>query len=469
METWSPQDEPDISAETEYLFRHATVRDAAYQLLPVSQRARLHGTALDILEESAMGHTLEIVMELAEHARLAQVGVTIFASELPLREIRYLRLAARHSAAKYENEHAARLWETVGEHPRADNNEKAEALIEAGLMHWMLGRRDRALEVLTRALELDDVETRHRAYCLIERGTLHRDVRDNVSAVHDLESALELARESGQRALELRALGNLCTIRDTQLSPEDVKELYAPVLALAADLQDTRAAGITEGQIGIASARADHFAMAEQHLERSIEKLREAGDRVNETAMIAAVGRLYLMRTDGDRRLNLMRAVKHFQDSVKIKEELGYLFQKAEPLLGLAAAHRELGTLSEAGRYARRALDVAQEVGDPESIGNAFLEIGRVHEAAGDTNEAERAYSYGFMEIEGTGAENAKVDLLSALATLMAGQGDWEDAQSHARNAVELSAKSGDKRTRTRTRMLLRNIRSRRLGNGEDE
>ena len=37
-------------AETAYLFRHAVVRDAAYGLQPPSERALLHGLALDILE-----------------------------------------------------------------------------------------------------------------------------------------------------------------------------------------------------------------------------------------------------------------------------------------------------------------------------------------------------------------------------------------------------------------------------------
>ena len=40
----------DLSAEDAYLFRHAIIRDAAYQLQLPSQRARLHGLAVECLE-----------------------------------------------------------------------------------------------------------------------------------------------------------------------------------------------------------------------------------------------------------------------------------------------------------------------------------------------------------------------------------------------------------------------------------
>ncbi|MCB9893276.1 MAG: hypothetical protein H6839_02380 [Planctomycetes bacterium] len=62
------------SAESAYLFRHAVVRDAAYGLQPPSERAVLHGLALDILE-GVSGLPLPAVgLELARHARMAHEG-----------------------------------------------------------------------------------------------------------------------------------------------------------------------------------------------------------------------------------------------------------------------------------------------------------------------------------------------------------------------------------------------------------
>ncbi|MBZ0135301.1 MAG: hypothetical protein K8I27_02870 [Planctomycetes bacterium] len=452
--------QPD--AETSYLFRHATVRDAAYQLLPVSQRSRLHGLALDILEETTLGLGLDSVLDLADHAGLAQVGVTLAGGDLPFRELRYLRLAAVNAASKYANELAARLWERVAEHSSASADERVEAFAEAGLLHWMMGRRKPALKCLSRGIELSEDDTQ-KAFCLIERGCLYRDVRDNAAATRDLEQALELARGAGDKRLQLRAHGNLCTVRDESLTQASVLELYVPVLKLAREVDDLRAVGITEGQIGLACMRSQNWKDSENHLLESIRLLREAGDALNECTMLSSLGTLYHERTDGDRRLNLMRAVQYQRDALNLKEESGFLFQKSEPLVGLASANREMGMLHEAERWANEALRVSMEVGDPVSIGHAYLQLGLIHEAAGDSTTAERTLTYGFLAVEDADTDSVKVSLLSALARLLAGQGAWEDAQNHAQNAVTLSATAPDTRTRTRTRQLLRAIEERKL------
>ena len=66
----------EVSAETAYLFRHAMVREAAYQLQPPADRSGLHVLALDILESvlAQAGPVMQKIhaAELAHHARTAQ-------------------------------------------------------------------------------------------------------------------------------------------------------------------------------------------------------------------------------------------------------------------------------------------------------------------------------------------------------------------------------------------------------------
>ena len=63
-----------MDAEDAYLFRHAVVRDAAYDLQVPSERSLLHGLALDVLEGVPGLNTPANGLELARHARLAQEG-----------------------------------------------------------------------------------------------------------------------------------------------------------------------------------------------------------------------------------------------------------------------------------------------------------------------------------------------------------------------------------------------------------
>lgn len=455
------------SAEEAYLFRHATARDAAYQLLPPSQRARLHALALDILEELTLGAGLDAVHELAEHARLAQENVTLVGSDIAHRELRYLRLSAVHAANKFENESACRLWERFAAHHHAVATERAEALAEAGILHWMLGRREPALRCLGTAIDTPGVPPALLAYCLVERGTLFRDINDDTAASRDLQRALEIARTVGDKNLQLRALGNLCTVQDESMTQAGVRELYAPVLRLARETGNQRAIGITEGQIGLACLRGGNYGEAEQHLRESIRVLRDAGDKLNEGAMLGALGRLYRDRPDGERRANLLQALEHYRAAVSSREQLGYVFQKTEPLLGLASTHRLLGELQQAEQNAAEAQQLALEIGDPAAIGAAYLELGAVYEAQNRSSLAERTYNYGFLAVEESSAQAAKVRLLAALARLLAAQGAWEDADVYARNAQSLAADVPDKQTRKRVRSLLKAIEKRRIGPSE--
>jgi hypothetical protein len=58
-----------------------------------------------------------------------------------------------------------------------------------------------------------------------------------------------------------------------------------------------------------------------------------------------------------------------------ISERLGFLFQRAGPLTGLAASLRALGHIAEAKGYAKEAIRVALEVGNPDEVAEAQAEM----------------------------------------------------------------------------------------------
>ncbi|MCC6739532.1 MAG: hypothetical protein IT452_10850 [Planctomycetia bacterium] len=109
------------SAEAHYLFRHAMLRDAAYQLQLPSDRCRLHACALEALEsvlggpppdapageritsESPPHPTDPFARELGEHARLAG---TRFREKLLV----YLRRAAAFAVRVWRSDEAERLY-----------------------------------------------------------------------------------------------------------------------------------------------------------------------------------------------------------------------------------------------------------------------------------------------------------------------------------------------------------------------
>ena len=136
-----------MHAEHIYLFRHALLRDAAYQLQLPGDRARLHALAFGVLEQIIGGPPQEqgrispalatrpplwahgaLALELAEHAQRA---VELDAAFEPHRA-RYLRRAAEHAEVQYLNAHAAQLWVKVA---AASPAWESAALARAGALY----------------------------------------------------------------------------------------------------------------------------------------------------------------------------------------------------------------------------------------------------------------------------------------------------------------------------------------------
>ena len=115
-----------MSAETEYLFRHALVRTAAYSLQLPGDRAKLHAWALDCLEQELTPDQLDShVLELTEHASFAaEVDATFSPRHLAL-----LKRAEGWTNTNYRLHD--RLWinADIANHPLATESERATARV----------------------------------------------------------------------------------------------------------------------------------------------------------------------------------------------------------------------------------------------------------------------------------------------------------------------------------------------------
>lgn len=93
----------NLPAEQVYLFRHAVLRQAAYQLQPPLQRARIHELALEILESLPGTGSPAFALELAEHAAFAADGAPEDrAAILREKHLRYLATGADHARFNYD-------------------------------------------------------------------------------------------------------------------------------------------------------------------------------------------------------------------------------------------------------------------------------------------------------------------------------------------------------------------------------
>jgi predicted ATPase len=117
------------SANDVYLFRHALTRDAAYQLMPPSARARLHAHAAAELE-TLVGDELDAASpDIADHLRIAirWCDQPDDLQTLSAREITAANDAADYLTRRDRHEDAIRMWHRVIDNAAATRLHKIAA------------------------------------------------------------------------------------------------------------------------------------------------------------------------------------------------------------------------------------------------------------------------------------------------------------------------------------------------------
>ena len=241
-----------MHAETAYLFRHALLRDAAYQLQLPGDRARLHALAIAAIEELAGGRppeppavdALESVpldphpsdpwaRELAGHAREAGDGASWREAEK-----RWLRRAAEQAEKHALGGAAVELWKRHADLSR--RTERGESLRRAGFAAFGAGLTAAAEALYERAIELQR-ESRHRRLegaAVANLAQLLQETGRWKQAAPMLEEALRISREADDRETEVYALKHQARLLLLTGHPREAEETCERALATA------RAAGL---------------------------------------------------------------------------------------------------------------------------------------------------------------------------------------------------------------------------------
>ncbi|MCC6739537.1 MAG: hypothetical protein IT452_10875 [Planctomycetia bacterium] len=228
-----------MNAEGAYLFRHALLRDAAYQLQMPADRARLHAVAVQALEATCGGRPPEMppldaadaqafrphpsdpwARELARQAAMAGADPGVPPGVVTL----YLRRSATLADRGRQPEAALEAWEAFTE--RTTGADRAEGELNAGQAATAMGRNPHAEKLFLSA-----------ARTFRELGDARREavVTGNLASLYmdtgRLARALEIHRSLGNRAFEGSVLGGLALMRVRQHRQPEARSLWADAMS----------------------------------------------------------------------------------------------------------------------------------------------------------------------------------------------------------------------------------------------
>jgi serine/threonine protein kinase/tetratricopeptide (TPR) repeat protein len=305
------REESGFAGTTEFVFRHAILRDVTYETVVPRQRRAFHKLVGDWLMEVGGERAGEHTLLVAEHYTRAEEP-TLAAAQLRKAGERVLTLAI---------------------------------FDEAGTLFQRAREMLTGKEHLTARIEIDlllaDVESR--------RGTLDR-------ALAILTPALEDAKAAGNQLLQAEVLAHIGRIEMWKDEVEAAEKHLREALAIARSVGDKPILIFILRQIGNVIYRKDG-AEARKMFEESIELARQTGDQLSESTALNSLGNLLHYEE------KLGEAAECYTRSAELAQAHGERYMESMAIGNRAFVLETLDDLEGAERDGLRANAIATEIG----------------------------------------------------------------------------------------------------------
>jgi adenylate cyclase len=434
-----------LAGEPELAFKHALIRDAAYEMLPKAVRAEKHFEVARFIEQRAGERVEEVVALLAEHyGRAAQLGVELSLPPAELepyraKALRYLEAAGDAARAFYSNAEAFSQYEAASEQTAGDGGALARLLEKQGDVALRLGRVDAAIDVWQQALdyhsgrqELERVAELHRK---IGAGLAHKGERKQ--AIEHHQRGINLIKD-GEPSLALVRLYEEAAWLYTQTG-DNMLAIYASekALRLAEQLGEVRAASRAHGIFGRVFGRIGDSVKARENLERAVELAR--GSDAHETVLaLTALGH-HLESSEGD----YAAAGDAYREALALAQQIGDVPAEIE----LHAAVAQLALYAADWEQVSASSDASAQLSEREGlVGKLCLPYalrGRLYWRTGTWRESEDSYKRAHELAEQIGWSEVSFDALFGLSSTLRDRGDIPGAQAALGQALEVCERAG--------------------------
>ncbi|MCC7509335.1 MAG: tetratricopeptide repeat protein [Planctomycetes bacterium] len=410
-----------MHAEQAYLFRHALLRDASYELQLPAQRGSLHLLAAELIEQ-LVGEAPEAAGEIADHLLSARTFDD--RPGLQQREALWCARAASEAARAYMLPEALRRWLRVA--AVSEGDEAGRAWLQAGAAARALGDRQQFEAASQHALALARAGTDRGMECeaLEHTANVAFDRGDYATAAAITGQALELARQNGEtrhelglmsnQALNYLELGrledsaavyaelmprlddndessthaylNYAMLLDRQGQAQAAHEWFQRALKLnrARGLMDSEASALNH--LGTMAWKAQRLDEADDCFAQALALARRIGDPHLHALTLSNIG---LLRQDQGRGPESLTVLKNAE---ALCEEFALASLHAISVANLAFAYRQLNQPHQAEACMQRSAEICLRYGDRAGHAMAMGNVASIYSGRGELERARQIF-----------------------------------------------------------------------------
>jgi class 3 adenylate cyclase/tetratricopeptide (TPR) repeat protein len=412
----------------EFSFRHALMRDVAYDGVLRSRRRRYHALAARWLQEmiERSHRPDEHAATLARH--LAEAGEDLEAARW------YLR-AGSHASGTFSSDNALTLFDAAARlAPKSDPELEFDILLARESVLDRLGRREEQRRVLD-AMSATDLDDGRQAQTRLAEGRWLFFHSDYTSVEPLADEAAVFARQAGDVELELDALILGGRTRAFRNEHQEARASLERVLDHARREDSPRHVAESLRLLAIVATNLSESETAAAYLDESSAVFRRIGDLEGEALCVAQLSAVYIgMERYDEARLLGEKAVGMFEES-------GHQLRRGIVLGNLVSIAIEQGRFDDALRLATETLELTESLDDPEGIVSTLLRLGEIHRLTGGPAEAREHFVRGVEVGRRYELHYFLAFILSGLVALDLADG-LGDARTHADQCLESAARS---------------------------
>ena len=438
-----------------YRFTHGLVHEVIYQNLLMRRRGELHERA---------GRALESLMEHGERPRrledLEALGHHFVLSADRLKGARYLVIAGDWALGMYANADAVRNYERAIRTLRdagAGDDECLPVEERLGDVLGLMGQREAALGRLGLVLETaetrDDRDTQARVHRKV--AALHWQAGQRDPARRALERGLMLLEGQPGDHVELahlyqemgrllfRSGDNQGAIAWAERALSHAGRLVgAAGPSGAADDRGVREAAAAMSHayntLGVALARVDRLDEAVRHIEQSVRVAEAHG-------LLQAACRGYANLSVLYSGVNPARAIETCRNGLDLATRIGDPAFQSRLYANLAVAYCALTNRcdDDGVAAAEAAIRLDRQLGELDHLAVPLIVLGQIYQCHGEPDRARRYYREALELAEEVGEPQLLFPCYDGLATLHLDEDDLAGAEAYMRQAREICERSG--------------------------
>ncbi len=369
--------------EVRYLFKHALLRDAAYDMQVQARRRQLHALAAEAFET-------EQQIEGARPPRHATIAYHFDRAEMADRARQHYGAAAEQAKSDYRNEDAISYYSRALELVRESDVEEKVRLLNGRetIFQWLGFRRQQQQDLLLLSqllaehpddLLLSDLALRQSSYAVV--------TGDYRAAIEKAEVALRHARDAHDTQAAAKAYHRWGRTLWQQGEAEQAKQVLDNALKLARAEKIRSLEADCLADLANAHRLLTDYRRAQRYLEKATISYEVVQDEQGQVRCYNLFGVI-----DYDLG-HYAESEQYYVRALNLCREIGWRYAETHVLLNLGNTQFDLGSYDKGRAYLEQAVPLAQELGDTRSHAVSLDTLGLIAHYTDHPDEAVQIYS----------------------------------------------------------------------------